>query len=232
MLSVAIGIVLYNRPQYTRQLFSALAANDYVKQFPVYISIDFSQRTNELLAIIKRSALSIVQVKINKPKRGCGLNHIDLINRIKEDDFIILEDDTIPLAHDTLNYFYSNFPQLKGDNLFSICGYNRDGDKECVYDTYTHNHFCPWGFAMTKRKWHEVHKQVFDKQWSGSWDTVIHQGIANKNSICPMLSRIQNVGAVRGVHVPSKEWHAINHHVKFGAWDIGIQKRELGKWKD
>lgn len=246
MLNCAIGIVLYRRPKYTKMLFDALKLNQYVDQFPIYISIDFYnyECSRELLAIIESNKrfLNIVDVRFHNSKIGCGYNQFYLMDMIREDDFIIFEDDAIPLAYDSLNYFYSHFPQLKEQNLFSICGYNFGGNKDQPHGFVTKNYFCPWGFAMTKTKWQEIKHSVFndgkvvpyEHSWQkhGAWDTAILKNVENRNTIYPTLSRIQNVGAELTTFVPSAEWHAANHHVVLGAWSIEIQKKELGKWKD
>ena len=236
MLPCAIGIVLYNRPKYTKMLFEALERNHYCGSFPVYVSIDYSDAIAEILTIVynakNRGTLKVKEIWVNRPKFGCGRNHIETINKIPEEDFIFFEDDTIPQAPDTLNYFYSHFPKLKAENLFSICGYSKVGGNPFAIEVC--NYFCPWGFAMTKAKWMETKRDIFDcgRDWKCSWDTAIQQNVHDKNTILPLLSRIQNVGAEQGTHVPNSNWHHDNHHVTFGAWDTNVEKKELGKWHD
>jgi hypothetical protein len=36
----------------------------------------------------------------------------------------------------------------------------------------------------------------------------------------PTVSRVQNIGAEKGMHVPNAEWHAKYHHVPVTADDI------------
>jgi hypothetical protein len=43
------------------------------------------------------------------------------------------------------------------------------------------------------------------------------------------VSRIQNIGAEKGTHVPSPEWHAANHHVPVTADDI--EAESPGEWR-
>jgi hypothetical protein len=47
-----------------------------------------------------------------------------------------------------------------------------------------------------------------------SWDTLVHEYVVSQGlvEVHPILSRCQNIGALGGVHVPSAEWHAQNHH--------------------
>ena len=65
---------------------------------------------------------------------------------------------------------------------------------------------------------------------SFSWAGAIHNGTKGQRMIYPRVSRIQNVGAVGGVHVPNPTWHAANHHVPVGAWDVGLYQQPLGQW--
>jgi hypothetical protein len=43
----------------------------------------------------------------------------------------------------------------------------------------------------------------------------------------PTVSRIQNIGAEAGTHVPSAEWHAVHHHVPVTADDIDGSVRDF-----
>ena len=43
---------------------------------------------------------------------------------------------------------------------------------------------------------------------------------AGRYEVFPTVSRIQNIGAERGTHVPSAAWHTENHRVAVTADDI------------
>jgi hypothetical protein len=54
-----------------------------------------------------------------------------------------------------------------------------------------------------------------------SWDVIVNHALrAGRYEVFPAVSRIQNIGAERGTHVPSAEWHAAHHHVAETADDI------------
>lgn len=246
MVNCAIGIVLYNRPAYTLELFQNLVNNHNVREFPIYVNVDACDDaaiTNRILDIINDHSygLSIATVRVNQPRLGCGYNHFDLIdNRIKEDDFIIFEDDTIPAAADALNYFYSSLSRLKAEGLLSVCGFNRASSPDLIgppdrsYDVTIADYFCPWGFATTKHKWAEAYASAYaDPSWRRmSWDAALYHnlGPGKRLSLFPLLSRMQNIGAELGTHVPSADWHRDNHFVNFGAWHTTIDCKPLGCW--
>jgi hypothetical protein len=54
-----------------------------------------------------------------------------------------------------------------------------------------------------------------------SWDVRVNHILrAGRHEVFPTVSRIQNIGAERGTHVPNAEWHTANHRVAVTADDI------------
>jgi hypothetical protein len=63
-----------------------------------------------------------------------------------------------------------------------------------------------------------------------SWDVIVNHALrAGRYEVFPTVSRIQNIGAEQGTHVPSAEWHAANHHVAETADDLGSASVE--RWE-
>jgi hypothetical protein len=55
-----------------------------------------------------------------------------------------------------------------------------------------------------------------------------HQLRRGRSEIYPALSRVQNIGACGGVHVPSPAWHRAHHHVPFWAGNTTLASGTFG----
>jgi len=81
--------------------------------------------------------------------------------------------------------------------------------------------FTPWGWATWRDRWQQL-TAGWSRDEAISWDVVINHALrAGRYEAFPTVSRIQNIGAENGVHVPSAEWHAAHHHVPETADDLG-----------
>ncbi len=232
----AICITLYNRYEYTKMLFDYLSQNDYIEKYPLCISIDHSSISSSILELCKSyPKLNIEYLTVHNPKLGCGFNQHFVAKKTLEkyDYLIMLEDDCIPMAKDTLNYFHTSILNI-GENKF-VSGYSRDNyNGSNLYSVHPINLFVVWGWATTKILYYESINLLYPdgmKHFHGqSWDSDLNTRLSNKLCVVPHMSRIQNVGALNGTHVNSADWHRANHHVNEGAWDFDIKTQEWGKW--
>jgi hypothetical protein len=129
------------------------------------------------------------------------------------DFWIHIEDDTVP-SPDFLDYMEWARHQYADDTrVFSIASYNREAPQpDEIYAVKRRNYFTCWAFGIWRHSWTKVRAAA--RAGNDSWATptckyVVEQGLVE---VFPVLSRCQNIGAVGGVHVPSAEWHAKNHH--------------------
>jgi hypothetical protein len=116
-----------------------------------------------------------------------------------------LEEDTVPMRGALLWFEWAE--RLGSDSsFFSVTGYNREptGQRE-QWDR--RRWFHPWGFSTWVDRWQEVAWQG----GTGAWDERLNGLRGDRYEAFPCVSRIQNIGALCGVHVPSAAWHADNH---------------------
>jgi len=67
-----------------------------------------------------------------------------------------------------------------------------------------------------------------------SWDMRIGNFVVKNKfqEVYPTLSRIQNIGAEGGVHVPNAAFHAEHHHVKVWAEDLNLTINDKRPWTE
>ena len=209
-----VVMTLCNRPDYTRRVLDALAACDDSEQFPVAFSCEPVNREVIMLAKAFRQPSF---VNVGKKKVGCNVNtYYALATGFGEYQRVIaLEDDTVP-GKDFLRFCDWGLNQYEHDkSVFSISGYQRTPQAEVGFRNAVvrERWFTPWGWATWLDRWESVRGM-----WPGddneiSWDTVIDKMTrGDRHEVRPMLARIQNIGAVGGVHVPSAAWHTAHHY--------------------
>lgn len=216
-----LSISLYNRPKYTKQLFNHLESCYGIQEYKIFICCD--PGSEEVEKIAKEFMPEQTSVVVNGRRLGCSANIFQSLAMgfALNDYHIHFEDDTIP-GKDCLLYFewareyYKNNPEV-----FTISGYVNSNNKTEHY--YPMNYqidkvskrqwFTPWGWATWKDRFLEM-KDVWDFHGkNGSWDVTVNN-IARKDrlEIFPTVSRIQNIGAEMGTHVPNADWHRLHHY--------------------
>lgn len=226
-----LTISLYNRPKYTSTLLEHLDQCYGIEDYKITICCDPGSKEVEKLA--KNFRTSQTDVILNNRRMGCNTNIYQClaIGFSQNDYHIHFEDDTIP-GKDCLKFFEWAREQYKDvTDIFTVNGY-------VTSDNLTEHHypksddetevsrrcwFTPWGWATWKNRFEEM-KQVWDFQGrNGSWDATINHVARKKRwEIFPTISRIQNIGAELGTHVPNPEWHKKNHFNEY--WIESIER--------
>jgi hypothetical protein len=215
-----LTISLYNREEYTQRLLDHLNDCYGIEDYDISICCEPGFKSIEKLA--KKFRPDQTQVIVNNTRYGCNTNIYQClaIGFSKSDYHIHFEDDTIP-GKDCLKYFeWAKEEYRNNSDIFTISGYvNSNNQTEHYYPmnedidcVLKRKWFTPWGWATWKDRFKEM-EAVWDFQGrNGSWDATINH-IARKErcEICPTISRIQNIGANMGTHVPNSEWHSKNH---------------------
>lgn len=211
-------MTLYRRPQYTKEVLDALAKCDGIEDYLLMISVDGKKKNPEILALVNDFDACAKQV-LTPEHLGCGPNTYYVLSHgfLKTDYVIHLEDDTVP-AFDTLRYFEWARQFETDDNMFSVTAYSRYG-----MGKYTHvgiqPSFCPWGWATWASRW-----LTMRNKWRLSWDTYLNEVVrGDKMGLFPIVSRIQNIGAIDGEHVGSVHFHQTYHHTPYWIGDDEVQ---------
>ena len=221
-----ISISLYNRPQYTEKMFDALKQCQHIKDYYIFISIDTSEaETQNELDVIKlaqKSNLSNKKIIIQKKRLDCATNvytAIKMAFNAGSEYNIHIEDDII-VCKDTLLYFeWANKQYFKDKKVFCITSYNKRGTQPSLTEfnkVLRSAGFNSWGWAIWIDRWKQIENNWDFCYKDMGWDYHLLHHMQNKNlvKIAPLVSRVQNIGAENGRHVPSREWHAKNHYNK------------------
>ena len=209
----------YNRPAYLSQTLARLRECDGIESCRVTVLLDPCDETQEQVNAVARYGF---EPFVYPSRQGCNL----AIGKAfaygfadEQADFHVhLEDDTVP-TRDCLRWFAWARDRYRGDpSVMNVSGYQRVSNRrlaECGLRRW----FTPWGWATWRDRWAGL-----AAGWAAhepSWDVVVNHALrAGRYEVFPTVSRIQNIGAERGTHVPSSEWHAANHHVAETADDL------------
>lgn len=215
-----ITVSAYNRPAYLSQTLSAISRMVGVHKESVVVLLDPCEETEQCRSICRAHdvrAMSFSQhVGCNDAIYAClayGFEHMG------SEYHVHFEDDTVP-THDALRWFSWACEQYRHDSsVFTVTGYNRISN-ENLSGCGVRRWFTPWGWATWRDRWLEMRGN-----WSHgngvSWDCYLTDNVRNgRYEAFPTVSRIQNIGAERGTHVPNAEWHTANHRVPVTADDL------------
>ena len=219
-----ITVSAYNRPEYLARTLAGLSRCYGIGECQVTVLIDPSEFSAESAAIADKFGF---RHGVYTERQGCNraIFYAFVASFGSGVDFTVhLEDDTVP-TRDALRWFAWARDRYRNDPaVFSVSGYQRASNGrlgECGLRRW----FTPWGWGLWHDRWLGIAR--FWSQDDTSWDVVVNHALrAGRYEAFPTVSRIQNIGAEKGTHVPSAEWHAANHHVAETADDIGGEMPE------
>jgi len=211
----------YNRPAYLGQTLAALARCNGVEQCRVVVLLDPCDETQEQIDLAQRYGFAVAAYTEPMGCNGAIYHAFDYgFNQIGSEFHVHFEDDTVP-TRDCLRWFAWARDAYRDDPaVMNVSGYQR-ASNGCVSEAGLRRWFTPWGWATWRDRWRGI-SAGWSRQPQISWDAVVNHALrAGRYEAFPTVSRIQNIGAERGTHVPSAEWHAANHHVPQTADDLG-----------
>lgn len=217
---LTVTVTAYNRPRYLEQTLAALAACDGVRDCTVTVFFDPCEETQEQIDTATRLGFECMPWV---ERQGCNL----AIGKAIQYGFdcgrngfhVHLEDDTVP-TRDCLRWFAWARDRFRDDPaVMNVSGYQRVSNGR-LHECAVRRWFTPWGWGTWYDRWLGL-ARAWETSGNPSWDVIVnHTMRAGRCEAFPTVSRIQNVGAERGTHVPSAEWHAANHRVPTTADDL------------
>lgn len=215
-----ITVSAYNRPEYLQQTLAALRSCDGIQDCRVLVLIDHSQEQSRSAAIAVRYGFKVGSYSERVGCNGAIKNALAHgFFKMASEFHVHFEDDTVP-TRDCLRWFAWARDRYRDDpSVMSVSGYQRVSNG-CLDESGLRRWFTPWGWGTWGDRWLGLlHGWVRDDETS--WDVIVNHALrAGRYEAFPTVSRIQNIGAEKGTHVPSAEWHAANHHVAVTADDI------------
>jgi hypothetical protein len=225
-----ITVSAYDRPDYLARTLDALRSCDGIDECRVMVLIDPSEELARSVEITKRLGF---EVGAYAQRVGCnGAIHRAMaygFNQMSSEFHLHFEDDTVP-TRDALRWFAWARDHYRGDpGVMSVSGYQRFSNG-CLDECGLRRWFTPWGWGTWRSRWLGLHLG-WAQDDETSWDVIVNHALrADRYEVFPTVSRIQNIGAEKGTHVPSAEWHAENHHVAVTADDIGSSAPDM--WRE
>lgn len=210
----------YNRPEYLQQTLAALRSCDGIADCKVAVLLDPCDETVHCAALAARYGFDYLTYS---QRVGCN-NAILLALRygfetMGSNYHVHLEDDTVP-TRDALRWFaWARDAYRDHARIFNVSGYQRISNG-CLDECGARRWFTPWGWGIWRNRWEGI-VAGWSQDDAVSWDIVVNHVLrAGRHEVFPTVSRVQNIGAEKGTHVPSAEWHTANHRVAVTADDI------------
>lgn len=218
----------YRRPEYTYEMIKHLKNCIGIEECKIIFSVDYysSYQTDFIYDMLSEINFCDIEININKPALGCNGNTKKALETgFRYDDFVVHVEDDILLSPHSLEIF-AELRNKREDNTFSISLYNRLNKQDITEEEYgvvlKRPLFVPWGFGLWSHRYSLI-EDCFtnspDPAKYASWDVQVAKRCYDMNlqHIYTKLSRVDNIGAENGVHVPNPEWHELNHRVPFWA---------------
>ena len=210
----------YNRPEYLGQTLAALRACEGIDSCRVAVLLDPSDETVHCAALAARYGFECFTYS---QRVGCN-NAIRYalaygFEQMGGEFHLHLEDDTVPTG-DALRWFaWARDAYREHARVMNVSGYQRVSNGR-PHECGARRWFTPWGWGVWRDRWQGLAAGWVEND-ATSWDVVVNHILrAGRHEVFPTVSRIQNIGAERGTHVPNAEWHTANHRVAVTADDI------------
>jgi len=217
---VNITVSAYNRPAYLEQTLAALRACEGIDACGVAVLLDPSDETAGCAGVATRYGFDSFTYS---HRVGCN-NAIRYalaygFEQMGSEFHLHLEDDTVP-TRDALRWFaWARDAYRDHARIMNVSGYQRISNGR-PHECGARRWFTPWGWGVWRDRWQGLTAGWVEND-ATSWDVVVNHILrAGRHEVFPTVSRIQNIGAERGTHVPNAEWHTANHRVAVTADDI------------
>jgi hypothetical protein len=216
-------MVLWNRPDYTRTVLRALQECTGIGDYLLLPHLE--PGNDEVLSLVQSIRFAQTRITRNPRRLGIGKNtYLAWQEGFTKADFVIhIEDDTVP-ARDCLRYMeYCRRAYRRDQGVFSVSSYNRTPCRPNQrYHISRRRPYTCWLIGIWKDRWEWIRNR-----WNSDperYATHLTNQVRryHLDEIYPLLSRSQNIGAERGVHVPSVEWHRANQHTEHWAGNYNL----------
>jgi hypothetical protein len=219
-MNMNVTVSAYNRPAYLRATLAALSRCEGIGDCRVTVLLDPCEETREQVTTAAKYGFEAVAFS---GRAGCNRAILGALSygfsEMQSEFHLHFEDDTVP-SRDAITWFRWAGEAYKHDaSVMTVSGYQRISNgrpAECGSRRW----FTPWGWGVWRDRWLGI-AAGWAKDDSVSWDVVVNHVLrAGRFELFPTVSRIQNIGAEKGTHVPSPEWHTEHHRVAVTADEV------------
>lgn len=246
-ISNTIAMTACNRPNYTRKVINSLSNCVGVENATLIPHVE--PINEEVISLFKSIDFCDVKLTVNNQRLGHTLNtHNALKEGFENGDYVVLiEDDTV-LAQDFLlfhNFCRENFKEDNSVYTVSAGHYRNPNEiipKEFHFSYEFQNRFSNQGWGTWIDRWEEkggmkstwenrelILGSIYQVQYKyGGWDALLNNFLRkNRKEIIPTMSRVQNIGAIGGVHSITPQDHEETIKVKDWAGNFNFTNNEF-----
>lgn len=215
-MQLGLSVCLYRRPDYSKQILTAISAVPEFVNIPtvVYIDLYNVEMQSQLENIVQQILPHVCVVKATE-KLGCNETTRCALSRSFENpiDFNVHIEDDILVAPSAGAYMQWASNMFALDSSIFSAGLWRHPNgwlPGCSRDMYTDEHnmvekfafFTCWGFGTWRDRAQEMlARWTTGSDYSLSWDTHLCDTVRGARSeVLPLISRVQNIGEIDGTH--------------------------------
>lgn len=214
-----ISMTVWRRPEYTRMVLDALAANLGSGEYRLVVAVDVTSGPDrEVMHILGQQHWPAkLEVHVAPAPRGCNGNTRAALRAAfapPEVDYVIHVEDDILLAADALAWFeWAHRAYREDPSVFTVTAWRHpDGwlpetgkpqPPAEVWGCRREWFFTCWGWATWRDRWEEMDDRwtlLGDHDHDGSWDVRVSQIRGARQQLAPLVSRAVNIGAMGGTH--------------------------------
>lgn len=211
----------YNRPAYLSQTLAALRECLGIEHCRVMVLLDPCDETPGQQDIARRYGF---ECAVYRERQGCNKAILNALahgfQEMGSEFHLHFEDDCVPCRGALRWFAWARDHYRDNPGVMNVSGYQRNSNG-CLGESGLRRWFTPWGWGTWIDRWRGL-AAGWSRTQEISWDVAVNHVLrAGRYEAFPTVSHVQNIGGERGTHVPSPEWHALNHHVPQTADDIG-----------
>lgn len=216
-----ITISGYNRPEYLAITCAAVSKCVGVASCRVAVLLDPCDETQQSIEIAKRHGYEAITLNSHAGCNDAILTSLRFGFEIMQSEFHLhFEDDCVPTRDALLWFSWARDTYRHRPEVFTVSGYQHKSNGR-IAEAGLRRWFTPWGWGTWADRWAGMREKWTSKD-GPSWDIIVNHWIRGARwEAFPTVSRIQNIGAEKGTHVPDAAWHAENHFVRETADDTG-----------
>lgn len=214
----------YRRPRTSTMCLNHLGMCNNIKDYTVisYVEPENQDVINVVQDQKYKSLFKEHIIVVNDKVLGCTENeHISLTHGFSLSDYVIFVEDDLLFYKDALEFHeYGCERFYKDKDIFNITllnvSYGNINPYIYMYGIGKRRLFSPAGFGIWADRFQQISDlDLWNKDSKISMDCHIGRNI-HGNEIFPKISRIQNIGAMKGTFTRNKHWHLFNQFC--GIW--------------
>jgi hypothetical protein len=214
----------YKRPDYVRQVLTALQRCHGVEKYRIFAHIDGGG--HPAIPDVVRELFPSAEIVKKRHNIGCNRNTLEAMEHgLTHSDFVVMQEDDILPSSDFLSFMEWGRRRFEDDpRVGSINAFSKIADLQRPLGWYMNNYFYPWGWGT----WADRFRHL-KNSWIGpkhiAWDIRLRNRHFRRvqrcyHAISPILSRTLNIGKTGGTWIRNETHWARVQKIEHWAGEV------------